>query len=59
VLPHDRRYFGCKAEVEQMPRLEGANDVYVSAPDLSWTMVFTHEDGWFGPYCGEASWIGR
>lgn len=25
-------------------------DFYVFPPDLTWTMAFTHEDGWLGPY---------
>lgn len=26
------------------------SEIYVFPEDLSWTMVFTHEYGWFGPY---------
>lgn len=26
------------------------SDCYVFPPNLAWTMVFTHEDGWLGPY---------
>ena len=25
-------------------------DFYVSPPNFAWTMAFTHEDGWLGPY---------
>ncbi len=26
------------------------SDCYVFPPNLAWTMAFTHEDGWLGPY---------
>ena len=26
------------------------SDFYVFPPNLAWTMAFTHEDGWLGPY---------
>ncbi len=29
-------------------------DVYIFPENLSWTMVFTHEDDWLGPYFAEA-----
>ncbi|MEZ4223516.1 MAG: DUF4275 family protein [Polyangiaceae bacterium] len=32
-------------------------DVYIFPEDLSWTMVFTHEDGWLGPYFSKAAWV--
>lgn len=25
-------------------------DIYFTPADLNWTLVRTHEDGWFGPY---------
>jgi hypothetical protein len=28
-------------------------DYYVSPRNLAWTMAFTHEDGWLGPYFAE------
>ena len=34
-------------------------DAYVFPPDLAWTMVFTHEDGWLGPYFSRATWVDK
>jgi hypothetical protein len=32
-------------------------DIYVWPDGLEWTMAFTHEDGWFGPYFSRREWI--
>lgn len=29
---------------------KGYEDIYITPKDLSWTLVLTHERGWFGPY---------
>jgi hypothetical protein len=34
---------------ETLPDLSGI-DIAVVPADLAWTMAFTHEDGWIGPY---------
>ena len=34
----------------QRPEAYNLIDYYVCPPTLAWTMVFTHEDGWLGPY---------
>ncbi|WP_299393809.1 DUF4275 family protein [Pelagibius sp.] len=31
-------------------------DVYVAPSDFAWTMVFTHENEWYGPYFSRAEW---
>jgi hypothetical protein len=35
----------------------GASDFCVFPESLEWTMAFTHEDGWLGPYFCLAKWI--
>ena len=32
------------------PKRDQYLDVYVFPPNLAWTMAFTHEAGWLGPY---------
>ncbi len=37
--------------IDQLPDLTDiCEDYCVFPPNLAWTMAFTHEDGWFGPY---------
>ncbi len=58
VLPHAAdKTPGCRCTCKSIPRLDGAHDVHISAPNLSWTMVFTREDGWCGPYSSCAKWV--
>ena len=33
------------------------SDNLVFPPDLAWTMAFTHEDDWLGPYFSRREWI--
>ena len=33
-----------------LPVSSSLSDYYVFPPNLAWTMAFTHEDGWLGPY---------
>lgn len=47
VLHNDRR---TALLTDAPPRWLSRLDVYVFPPDLAWTMAFTHEDGWLGPY---------
>jgi hypothetical protein len=35
---------------ELRPESSSLVDYYVFPPNLAWTMAFTHEDGWHGPY---------
>lgn len=47
VLSNDRR-FAFASEV--LPEPGWLSDCYVFPPNLAWTMAFTHEEGWLGPY---------
>lgn len=47
VLSNDRK-FGFATAVR--PETCSLSDYYVFPPNLAWTMAFTHEDGWLGPY---------
>ena len=47
VLSNDRKTAFRSASLPVSDRLF---DFYVFPPDLAWTMAFTHEDGWLGPY---------
>ncbi|MBK7585534.1 MAG: DUF4275 family protein [Myxococcales bacterium] len=47
--------FACQADT--LPWFDRAGlDVYVVASDFRWTMVFTHEADWCGPYFTTAEW---
>jgi hypothetical protein len=35
----------------------GRDDCNVCPPDFEWTMAFTHEDGWLGPYFSTREWV--
>ena len=35
---------------DQRPTAIALRDAYVFPRNLAWTMAFTHEDGWMGPY---------
>jgi len=35
---------------DMLPESSSLSDYYVFPPNLAWTMAFTHEDGWLGPY---------
>ena len=36
--------------VDSRPDDRPFSDFYVFPPNLAWTMAFTHEEGWLGPY---------
>lgn len=38
------------ALTDRLPETCNLTDYYVSPLNLAWTMAFTHEDGWLGPY---------
>jgi hypothetical protein len=57
VLPNEDRDYAARIHTSTPPALDGEQDVYVSPPDFSWTMVFTHEDGLCGPYFCRAEWV--
>jgi hypothetical protein len=47
VLSNDRKI---AFTTSQHPESCSLTDYYVFPPNLAWTMAFTHEDGWLGPY---------
>jgi len=47
VLSNDRQVVFI---TDQRPETCSLTDYYVFPPNLAWTMAFTHEDGWLGPY---------
>lgn len=47
VLSNDRR---TAVRCTELPVGDGRGDFYVFPVDLAWTMAFTHEDGWLGPF---------
>lgn len=47
VLSNDRKL---AFETELLPESSSCSDYYVFPPNFAWTMAFTHEDGWLGPY---------
>lgn len=36
--------------VKEKPKDLNFQDVYVFPKNMAWTMAFTHEEGWLGPY---------
>lgn len=59
-LQHARTYFimpemfGYKEHVmyqtDEKPEFHGLMDFYVFPKNMAWSMAFTHESGWLGPY---------
>jgi hypothetical protein len=47
VVSNDRR---SAVLTDALPTRCNVPDYLVFPPSLSWTMAFTHEDGWLGPY---------
>jgi hypothetical protein len=47
VLSNDRKQ---AASTDALPQGLSLSDCYVFPENLAWTMAFTHEDGWLGPY---------
>lgn len=46
--------YRCQADSPlELPREE----CNVCPPDFAWTMAFTHEDGWLGPYFSTREWV--
>jgi hypothetical protein len=55
VLPNLDDEPGYWCESEHLPALHGL-DAYVSDPEFAWTMAFTHEEDWCGPYFTTRAW---
>jgi len=47
VLSNDRKV---AFATNSLPESSSLSDYYVFPSNLAWTMAFTHEDGWLGPY---------
>jgi hypothetical protein len=47
VLSNDRK---TAFATDALPQASSLADFYVFPTNLAWTMAFTHEDGWLGPY---------
>ncbi|MCX9158623.1 DUF4275 family protein [Niveibacterium sp. 24ML] len=47
VLSNDRKV---AVLTDLLPETSSLSDYYVFPPNFAWTMAFTHEDGWLGPY---------
>ena len=58
VLPHQDKEFGYRVRSAGLPMLGGL-DAYVCPVDFEWTMVFTHEEDWCGPYFTTAEWANK
>ncbi len=57
VLLGDTASDGFACEADTLPWFDRAGlDVHVVACDFRWTMVFTHEADWCGPYFTTAEW---
>jgi hypothetical protein len=52
VLSNDRDQ---AVETDQRPTSCSESDFLVFPPNMAWTMAFTHEDGWLGPYFAKHS----
>ena len=58
VLPCSRTSLrGARCRCSAVPWLDSHGDVYLCPESFAWTMVFTHEKGWLGPYFCRASWV--
>src|SRR6186713_2005377 len=55
VLPSMDEGLACRCKTSTRPILDGL-DAYICDPDFGWTMVFTHETDWCGPYFTTAEW---
>lgn len=47
VLSNDRKL---AFATDILPKSSSLDDFYVFPPNFAWTMAFTHEDGYLGPY---------
>lgn len=46
-------YHELAVETHTRPKECSVSDYYVFPRNMAWTMAFTHEDGWLGPYFAE------
>ena len=59
ICPHDDRLPALEiAGAHCLPDFRAyGHDVMIWPEGLAWTMAFTHEDGWFGPYFCRREWV--
>jgi hypothetical protein len=58
VCPQDDRLPAFEIVGGKLPDFgKFCQDIYVWPDGLDWTMAFTHEDGWFGPYFSRREWV--
>ncbi len=47
IMPNDK---GLLVLTDELPTDCSLSDYYVFPENMAWTMAFTHEEGWLGPY---------
>ena len=57
IIPEGEDLPGLRCTSATLPDLSSLQlDLYVSPPGFAWTMVFTHEPAWHGPYFARREW---
>jgi hypothetical protein len=57
IIPEVKDLPGLRCTSGALPDLSSLKlDLYVSPPDFAWTMVFTYEQPWHGPYFARREW---
>jgi len=57
IIPEVEELPGLRCTSMALPDLSSLRlDLYVFPPDFAWTMVFTHESPWRGPYFSRREW---
>jgi hypothetical protein len=57
IIPEAEDLPGLRCTSVALPDLSSLQlDLYISPPDFAWTMVFTHERKWHGPYFARRDW---
>jgi hypothetical protein len=58
VCPHDNRLPALEITGGALPDFQKHSlDIMIWPEGFDWTMAFTHEDGWFGPYFSRREWL--
>jgi len=57
IIPEAEELPGLRCTSVTLPDLSSLQlDLYISPLDFAWTMVFTHEPTWHGPYFARREW---
>ncbi len=57
ICSHDEQIQAFELVGASLPDFSNSDlGIYVWPLDLAWTMAFTHEDGWFGPFFCRREW---